>query len=101
MSYLDVRGELNYSPQYENLLTSLFRGIAVRGKVREDYLNYRFKDYLNDPTLKFDNLLWYDDATGIGIFEHTKRVDGEGYKLNDSFVDRLAKGEELLVNLMV
>lgn len=98
LSYLDVRGELNYSPQYENLLTSLFRGIAVRGKVREDYLNYRFKDYLNDPTLKFDNLLWYDDATGIGIFEHTKRVDGEGYKLNDSFVDRLAKGEEFIIS---
>lgn len=94
LSYLDVKGELNYSPQYDSLLTSLFRGISLNGKVREEYLTYKFRPYLEDPTLYNDNLLWYDPSTGIGMFEKTN----DGYKLNKHFVSSLERNQELAIS---
>lgn len=86
LSYLDVKGKLNYSPQYDSLLTKMFRGLRLTGKLREDYLKDIFKDYLNDDTLNNNNLLWYDSRTGIGMFEKYV-VNGETQiKVNPRFI---------------
>lgn len=87
MSYLDVQGKLNYSPQFDSMLTKFLRGFVTRTGVNTEYINQVFKDYLNDPTLTApgaeDNILIYDEKTGLGIF--TKNVVGE-YEINPSFL---------------
>ena len=87
MSYLDVQGKLNYSPQYDSMLTKFLRGFVTRTGVNTEYIKYIFKDYLNDPTLTApgaeDNILIYDEKTGLGIF--TKNSIGE-YEVNPAFI---------------
>lgn len=87
MSYLDVQGKLNYSPQYDSMLTKFLRGFVTRTGVNTEYIKHIFKDYLNDPTLTApgteDNILIYDEKTGIGIF--TKNSIGE-YEVNPAFI---------------
>lgn len=87
MSYLDVQGKLNYSPQYDSMLTKFLRGFVTRTGVNTEYINQVFKDYLNDPTLTVpgaeDNLLIYDEKTGLGIFE--KNAVGE-YVISQHFL---------------
>ena len=87
MSYLDVQGKLNYSPQYDSMLTKFLRGFVTRTGVNTEYIKHIFKDYLNDPTLTApgaeDNILIYDEKTGLGIF--TKNSIGE-YEVNPAFI---------------
>lgn len=87
MSYLDVQGKLNYSPQYDSMLTKFLRGFVTRTGVNTEYIKHIFKDYLNDPTLTApgaeDNILIYDEKTGLGIF--TKNSIGE-YEVNPTFI---------------
>ena len=87
MSYLDVQGKLNYSPQFDSMLTKFLRGFVTRTGVNTEYINQVFKDYLNDLTLTApgaeDNILIYDEKTGLGIF--TKNAVGE-YEINPSFL---------------
>ena len=87
MSYLDVQGKLNYSPQYDSMLTKFLRGFITRTGVNTEYIKHIFKDYLNDPTLTApgaeDNILIYDEKTGLGIF--TKNSIGEERQV---FTDR-------------
>ena len=87
MSYLDVQGKLNYSPQYDSMLTKFLRGFITRTGVNTEYIKHIFKDYLNDPTLTApgaeDNILIYDEKTGLGIF--TKNSIGE-YEVNPAFI---------------
>ena len=87
MSYLDVQGKLNYSPQYDSMLTKFLRGFVTRTGVNTEYIKHIFKDYLNDPTLTApgaeDNILIYNEKTGLGIF--TKNSIGE-YEVNPAFI---------------
>lgn len=72
LSYLDVQGKLNYTPQYDSMLTKFLRGFITRTGVNTDYIKKVFAPYLNDPTLTAegaeDNILIYDEKTGLGIF---------------------------------
>lgn len=87
MSYLDVQGKLNYSPQFDSMLTKFLRGFVTRTGVNTEYIKHVFKDYLNDPTLTApgaeDNILVYDEKTKLGIF--VKNEAGE-WDVNPEFI---------------
>lgn len=99
MSYLDVQGKLNYSPQFDSMLTKFLRGFVTRTGVNKQYIKEVFKDYLNDPTLiapgAEDNILIYDEKTGLGIF--TKTETGE-WDIHPSFIDDVDKKRQFALS---
>lgn len=101
LSYLGVNGELRYSPQFDSFITKLLRGLTRKGKLNKTYLEYVFTPYLEDKRLNnpiaSDNLLFYDEKTGIGMFERKTNVqEGEfPYKLNTTFVNDLLHDVQL------
>lgn len=74
LSYLDVQGKLNYAPQYDSFLTKFVRGFMTRTGVNTEYIKHIFKPYLSDQTLEYDNILYYDETTGLGIFDKNGEV---------------------------
>ena len=70
MTYLDVNGQLNYTPQYDSLLTRFTKGWVVNGQVNLDAVVKSFEPYLNDPTVNFgDNNNPLISHENRGIFE--------------------------------
>lgn len=99
LSYLDVNGKLNYSPQYDSMLTKFLRGFVTRTGVNTEYIKYIFKDYLNDPTLTAEgcenNLLVYDEKTGLGIF--TKNTNGE-WDIHPDFIKDIEHKKQFAIS---
>ena len=74
-SFSDVHNQLNYTPQYNSMITKFFRGFRTQTDVNTTYIQNVFADYLNDPTMKGDNILFYDEKSGIGIFNPNGSVN--------------------------
>lgn len=99
MSYLDVQGKLNYSPQFDSMLTKFLRGFVTRTGVNKEYIKEVFKDYLNDPTLiapgAEDNILIYDEKTGLGIFTKTETGD---WDIHPSFIEDVERKRQFALS---
>ena len=79
-TYLDVKGELNYTPQYDSFLTRFTRGWVVNGVVDSQKVYESFKPYLEDSTINFGN-------TNNPLFNHgtDKFIRGLFTKINDKW----------------
>ena len=79
-TYLDVKGELNYTPQYDSFLTRFTRGWVVNGVVDSKRVYESFKPYLEDSTINFGN-------TNNPLFNHgtDKFIRGLFTKINGNW----------------
>lgn len=78
-TYLDVKGELNYTPQYDSFLTKFTRGWIVNGVVNSNKVYESFRPYLEDQTINFGN-------TNNPLFKHgVKYIRGLFEKIDDKW----------------
>lgn len=70
LSFLDVNGSLNHSPEFDNLITNSFRGLIKAGRVDQQEVLRVFSKYTEDPTFDNENFIWHDPKLnpGYGIF---------------------------------
>lgn len=102
LSYLDVNGALNWTPEFDSLLTRTFRGLVKFGKVDKTEVGHVFEPYTKDASFENENFLWHNPKInkGYGIFNYTiketKMEDGSIkstkviQSVNETFVKKLS-----------
>ena len=72
LSYINVQGEQEYTPEFYNHITSMLQGIVNRiGEVNVELMKYRFNDFLKSKGTKYHPLIW-NLGNGMG-------GDGKGF----------------------
>ena len=95
LSYINVQGEQEYTPEFYNHITSMLQGIVNRiGEVNVELLKYRFRDFLKSKGTKYHPLIWNlgngMGGDGKGFFNFRKDENGNaildenGYRILDA-----------------
>ena len=95
LSYINVQGEQEYTPEFYNHITSMLQGIVNRiGEVNVELMKYRFNDFLKSKGTKYHPLIWNlgngMGGDGKGFFNFRKDendnaiLDENGYRILDA-----------------
>lgn len=95
LSYINVQGEQEYTPEFYNHITSMLQGIVNRiGEVNVELMKYRFNDFLKSKGTKYHPLIWNlgngMGGDGKGFFNFRKDENGNaildenGYRILDA-----------------
>ena len=95
LSYINVQGEQEYTPEFYNHITSMLQGIVNRiGEVNLELMKYRFNDFLKSKGTKYHPLIWNlgngMGGDGKGFFNFRKDendnaiLDENGYRILDA-----------------
>lgn len=95
LSYINVQGEQEYTPEFYNHITSMLQGIVNRiGEVNVELMKYRFNDFLKSKGTKYHPLIWNlgngMGGDGKGFFNFRKDENGnaildeKGYRILDA-----------------
>ncbi|MBD5584361.1 MAG: hypothetical protein HDQ88_04715 [Clostridia bacterium] len=70
LSYINVEGEQEYTPEFYNDITSRLQGIiSPQGKVNTELLIERFKDFIESSSTAYNPLIWnLHTKHGFGFF---------------------------------
>ena len=86
LTYINVKGEQEYTPEFYNHITYMLQGIIDRiGNVNVELMKYRFADFLKSKGTKYNPLIW---NLGNGIGKNGKgffnfKVDDRGNEILD------------------
>lgn len=68
LSYINVEGQQEYTPEFHNHITYMLQGIVNSyGKVNEDLLLIRFEDFYTSSSMNHNKIIW-DLGDGRGFF---------------------------------
>lgn len=94
LSYINVEGEQEYTPEFYNHITYMLQGIVNRiGNVNVELMKYRFADFLKSKGTKYNPIIWNlgngTGGNGKGFFNFKKDdrgnevLDEDGYRILD------------------
>ena len=94
LSYINVEGEQEYTPEFYNHITYMLQGIVNRiGNVNVELMKYRFADFLKSKGTKYNPIIWNlgngIGGNGKGFFNFKKDdrgnevLDEDGYRILD------------------
>ena len=94
LSYINVEGEQEYTPEFYNHITYMLQGIVNRiGNVNVELMKYRFIDFLKSKGTKYNPIIWNlgngTGGNGKGFFNFKKDdrgnevLDEDGYRILD------------------
>lgn len=95
LSYINVEGEQEYTPEFYNHITYMLQGIVNRiGNINVELMKYRFADFLKSKGTKYNPIIWNlgngIGGNGKGFFNFKKDdrgnevLDENGYRILDT-----------------
>lgn len=86
LSYINVEGEQEYTPEFFNHITSLLQGCVNKlGVVNEDLMVVKFNDYITSSANLYNYFIW-NFGDNKGFFNFKKNADGTPVIENGNYV---------------